>query len=172
MLRPLFPGSSETDTINKICSVLGTPSKEVYPDGLKLAANMRFKFPQVQEGICAAQRAHAYCALECLDRVKPCFFQAWEMHRCLCFFDVHVPHLIKRLWLSLPPQTCTHVIEFIRIHGACVYKQLVYTRGSVQEMCLVQSRPKQAHKYMKQVDRVMQLQSYVCIHTFMLQRVD
>ena len=34
MLRPLFPGSSETDTINKICSVLGTPSKETYADGL------------------------------------------------------------------------------------------------------------------------------------------
>ena len=46
MLRPLFPGSSETDTINKICSVLGTPSKETYSDGIKLAAAMRFKFPQ------------------------------------------------------------------------------------------------------------------------------
>jgi serine/threonine protein kinase len=46
MLRPLFPGSSETDTINKICSVLGTPTKEIYPDGIKLAASMRFKFPQ------------------------------------------------------------------------------------------------------------------------------
>jgi serine/threonine protein kinase len=46
MLRPLFPGSSETDTINKICSVLGTPTKETYSDGLKLAASMRFKFPQ------------------------------------------------------------------------------------------------------------------------------
>eukprot|EP00960_Hanusia_phi_P039335 753858-Hanusia_phi.AAC.2 len=46
MLRPLFPGSSETDTINKICSVLGTPSKDTYADGLKLAASMRFKFPQ------------------------------------------------------------------------------------------------------------------------------
>jgi serine/threonine protein kinase len=46
MLRPLFPGSSETDTINKICSVLGTPTKEIYSDGIKLAAAMRFKFPQ------------------------------------------------------------------------------------------------------------------------------
>ena len=46
MLRPLFPGSSETDTINKICSVLGTPTKDQYSDGLKLAASMRFKFPQ------------------------------------------------------------------------------------------------------------------------------
>jgi len=46
MLRPLFPGSSETDTINKICSVLGTPTKEMYSEGIKLAASMRFKFPQ------------------------------------------------------------------------------------------------------------------------------
>ncbi|KAJ1482272.1 mitogen-activated protein kinase 7, partial [Baffinella frigidus] len=46
MLRPLFPGSSETDTINKVCSVLGTPTKDSYPEGLRLAAAMRFKFPQ------------------------------------------------------------------------------------------------------------------------------
>lgn len=46
-LRPLFPGSSEVDEIFKICKVLGTPSKEDWPEGHKLAAAMNFKFMQV-----------------------------------------------------------------------------------------------------------------------------
>jgi hypothetical protein len=29
-----------------VCSVIGTPTKDTYPEGLKLAAAMRFKFPQ------------------------------------------------------------------------------------------------------------------------------
>jgi serine/threonine protein kinase len=45
--RPLFPGSSETDEIFKICSVLGTPTQEIWPEGIRLAASMHFKFPQV-----------------------------------------------------------------------------------------------------------------------------
>jgi len=46
MLRPLFPGSSEIDEIFKVCSILGTPTKLVWPDGHQLAANMNFRFPQ------------------------------------------------------------------------------------------------------------------------------
>ncbi|GAX76513.1 hypothetical protein CEUSTIGMA_g3959.t1 [Chlamydomonas eustigma] len=45
-LRPLFPGSSEADEIYKICSVLGTPTAQTWPEGLKLAAAMNFRFPQ------------------------------------------------------------------------------------------------------------------------------
>jgi len=45
-LRPLFPGSSETDEIYKICSVMGTPNHTTWPEGMKLAAAMNFKFPQ------------------------------------------------------------------------------------------------------------------------------
>ena len=43
--RPLFPGSSEIDQIYKICSVLGTPASQDWPQGHTLAANMSFKFP-------------------------------------------------------------------------------------------------------------------------------
>ena len=32
--RPLFPGNSEIDEIFKICSVLGTPDKRDWPEGL------------------------------------------------------------------------------------------------------------------------------------------
>jgi serine/threonine protein kinase len=45
-LRPLFPGSSETDEIYKVCALLGSPSSKVWPEGLRLASNMSFRFPQ------------------------------------------------------------------------------------------------------------------------------
>lgn len=41
----LFPGTSEADQVYKICSVLGTPTAETWPDGLKLAAQMQFRYP-------------------------------------------------------------------------------------------------------------------------------
>ncbi|XP_046423355.1 serine/threonine-protein kinase dyf-5 isoform X2 [Neodiprion pinetum] len=43
--RPLFPGNSEIDEIFKICSVIGTPNKDDWPEGYQLAAAMNFKFP-------------------------------------------------------------------------------------------------------------------------------
>lgn len=45
-LRPLFPGSSEVDTIFKICQVLGTPKKNDWPEGFLLASAMNFRWPQ------------------------------------------------------------------------------------------------------------------------------
>ncbi|XP_063772769.1 serine/threonine-protein kinase ICK isoform X2 [Pseudophryne corroboree] len=45
-LRPLFPGSSEIDTIFKICQVLGTPKKTDWPEGYQLASTMNFRWPQ------------------------------------------------------------------------------------------------------------------------------
>lgn len=44
-LRPLFPGSSESDQLYKICSVLGTPSQTEWPEGAKLAAQIGYRFP-------------------------------------------------------------------------------------------------------------------------------
>lgn len=41
--RPLFPGSSESDEIFKVCSVLGTPQN--WEEGNKLASKMNLKFP-------------------------------------------------------------------------------------------------------------------------------
>eukprot|EP01035_Chromulina_nebulosa_P024170 gene24170-31416_t len=45
-LRPLFPGSSEADEIYKICSIMGSPTMRTWPEGIKLAAQMQFRFPQ------------------------------------------------------------------------------------------------------------------------------
>jgi len=44
--RPLFPGSSESDQLFKICSVCGTPSQTAWPEGHRLAGRINFRFPQ------------------------------------------------------------------------------------------------------------------------------
>lgn len=44
-LRPLFPGSNEADEMYKICSVIGTPDRDTWPDGLRLAESLNFQFP-------------------------------------------------------------------------------------------------------------------------------
>jgi serine/threonine protein kinase len=45
-LRPLFPGSSEADEIYKICAIMGSPTMRTWPEGIKLAAQMQFRYPQ------------------------------------------------------------------------------------------------------------------------------
>jgi male germ cell-associated kinase len=44
--RCSYAGSSEADEIYKICQIMGTPNKQTWQEGLKLAANMSFRFPQ------------------------------------------------------------------------------------------------------------------------------
>ena len=39
-------GSSEADEIYKICQIMGTPTQQTWPEGLRLAAAMNFRFPQ------------------------------------------------------------------------------------------------------------------------------
>jgi serine/threonine protein kinase len=46
-LRPLLPGSSESDTLFKCVTVFGTPSKSSWSEGLQLASKMKYKFPQL-----------------------------------------------------------------------------------------------------------------------------
>ncbi|KAL1290029.1 hypothetical protein AAHE18_20G099500 [Arachis hypogaea] len=46
-LRPLFPGASEADEIYKICGVIGSPTIESWADGLKLARDINYEFPQL-----------------------------------------------------------------------------------------------------------------------------
>ena len=42
--RPLFPGSSEIDQLNRLCSVLGTPND--WNEGQRLASSLNYIFPQ------------------------------------------------------------------------------------------------------------------------------
>jgi serine/threonine protein kinase len=44
-LQPLFPGASEADQIHRICSVLGSPTASHWPEGLRLATAINFRFP-------------------------------------------------------------------------------------------------------------------------------
>ncbi|KAL0218206.1 hypothetical protein RCL1_009054 [Eukaryota sp. TZLM3-RCL] len=48
LLHPLFPGTSEVDEIYKICSVLGVPTMQNWPEGVRLASALNFKFPSVK----------------------------------------------------------------------------------------------------------------------------
>jgi len=43
--RPLFPGTSESDQLFKICSMLGTPTASTWPEGLRLGAKIGYQFP-------------------------------------------------------------------------------------------------------------------------------
>ena len=43
--RPLFPGSSDTDQLFKICSILGPPSASDWDEGYQLARRMNIRFP-------------------------------------------------------------------------------------------------------------------------------
>ncbi|EER18845.1 serine/threonine-protein kinase ICK, putative [Perkinsus marinus ATCC 50983] len=42
--RPLFPGSSETDELYRICTVIGTPTAEIWSEGCRLASQMGYRF--------------------------------------------------------------------------------------------------------------------------------
>jgi serine/threonine protein kinase len=45
MLRPLFPGNSESDMIQRVCQIMGSPNNSIWPEGMKHAASRRVKFP-------------------------------------------------------------------------------------------------------------------------------
>ena len=45
LARPLFPGTSESDQLFKICSVLGTPTQATWPEGLRLGIKVGYQFP-------------------------------------------------------------------------------------------------------------------------------
>ena len=44
---PLFKGNTEVEQMYKICSVLGTPTSSTWNEGLRLAAQIGFTFPQL-----------------------------------------------------------------------------------------------------------------------------
>ena len=45
-LKPLFPGETQFDQINKIVKILGTPNYEDWPQGFRLMEDLNLKFPQ------------------------------------------------------------------------------------------------------------------------------
>ncbi|KAG5480502.1 hypothetical protein LSCM1_06205 [Leishmania martiniquensis] len=47
LCRPLFPGTSESDQLFKICSVLGSPALNEWDEGFQLARRLNIRFPTV-----------------------------------------------------------------------------------------------------------------------------
>lgn len=45
MMKPIFQGTSETDQLYKICSILGSPASS-WPESVKLATKLNIRFPQ------------------------------------------------------------------------------------------------------------------------------
>jgi len=81
-LRPLFPGSSETDQMYKICSVLGTPTEHTWPEGVKQAQGISFRLAQFVKtpfDVLVPQASHE--GHEVISRML-----AWSpLHRPDCF---------------------------------------------------------------------------------------
>ncbi|KAK3217705.1 hypothetical protein Dsin_011675 [Dipteronia sinensis] len=50
MLRPLFPGRNLSDQMSTICRVLGSPTTEIWPEGLALAKGWNYQFPRISGG--------------------------------------------------------------------------------------------------------------------------
>ena len=46
--RPLFPGTSESDQLTRIVTVLGAPTRAEWPEGMQLATQRGISFPMIQ----------------------------------------------------------------------------------------------------------------------------
>jgi len=45
---PLFPGATERDQLVRILQLMGTPTKDEWPEGYRLAAHMKFDIPKYE----------------------------------------------------------------------------------------------------------------------------
>lgn len=98
LLRPLFPGSSEADEIYKICSVMGSPNAKTWPEGMKLASQMSFRFPQFAQTplaqIIPSASYEAVCVMQDLMKYDP-------VHRPSLSASMQYPYF--QVMSSLPP---------------------------------------------------------------------
>ena len=47
LLSPLLPGVNEEDEIVRICHVLGSPTDKIWKEGMELANQIHFIFPDI-----------------------------------------------------------------------------------------------------------------------------
>jgi protein kinase len=73
-LRPLFPGTSEADEIYKICAIIGSPNQRTWPEGMRLASIMQFRFPQFVPTPLQQVMPNATPEAVELIQVRACFF--------------------------------------------------------------------------------------------------
>ncbi|KAJ8429667.1 hypothetical protein Cgig2_010406 [Carnegiea gigantea] len=73
-LKPLFPGKSEADMMHKICSVIGSPTEELWARGMFLAKKLTYEFPRFPS---TSMSVHVPSAGD----------DAISLIRCLCSWD-------------------------------------------------------------------------------------
>ncbi|KAH7439527.1 hypothetical protein KP509_04G065700 [Ceratopteris richardii] len=111
-LSPLFPGESETDEIYKICSVIGTPNSQTWPEGMQLADALRFTFPE--------------CPQAYLSDIIPCAsVEAINLISALCSWDPHRrPTAIEALKHPFF-QVVSQIPKSVHPHGQSLTKMLL-----------------------------------------------
>ncbi|KAI3882334.1 hypothetical protein MKX03_026338 [Papaver bracteatum] len=75
--RPLFPGSNPEDRLYRICSVIGSPTLESWPEGVQLANACNIKFPRVPV-------VHAYGLSKMIPSAS---CEAIDLIKSLCSWD-------------------------------------------------------------------------------------
>lgn len=97
-LRPLFPGTSEADEIYKICAIIGSPNQRTWPEGMRLASTMQFRFPQFVPT--PLQQVMPNATPEAVELI-----QVRLLSSCLssCFLSKSADHTLTPLSLSVPP---------------------------------------------------------------------
>lgn len=111
---PLFPGASEADQIFRICKVLGTPTKENWPEAMSMASQLHhFKFPKCS-GLAWKQVLPPSVSKTALQLIQDLLqydpsrrltaSQALQ-HR---FFDQHVPRPMLTLPVALSAAPVAH----------------------------------------------------------------
>ena len=88
MLRPLFPGASESDELHRITAVLGTPTPETWQDGLRQAASINYRFPKLPP--CPLQRLMPHASTEAVKVMQD--MMLWDpKHRPTCAATIQYP---------------------------------------------------------------------------------
>ena len=97
MLRPLFPGASESDELHRITAVLGTPTPEGWKEGLRQAASINYRFPKLPA--CPLQRLMPHASAEALKVMQD--MMLWDpAKRPTCAGSIQYPFF--RVGLDVP----------------------------------------------------------------------
>jgi len=97
MLRPLFPGASESDELHRITAVLGTPTPETWKDGLRQAASINYRFPKLPP--CPLQRLMPHASADALKVMQD--MMLWDpSKRPTCGGSIQYPFF--RVGLDVP----------------------------------------------------------------------
>lgn len=121
-LRPLFPGLSEADEIHKICSVIGSPTKLEWSEGLELASTINFQFPQVDG---------AYLP----ELIPGASEDATNLIASLCSWDpCKRPTAMEALQHPFF-QSCFYIPPSLRSKAAPTRTPPVRTRGAAEQKC-------------------------------------